>query len=248
MADEPKLLTTADAAEFLKVSEASIRKWSNSGKLKCFRIGGRGERRFFLSDLLDFTEEFGGEEEANHISLYFRSETEQLNTVIPYLVDNLKNGHRVLYVRDRTELEKLYSCLEEKGINVSEHTANGSLCIFHSSEVYLKDGYFDPDRMLAFWESALNESKRMGFKKSFCSGEMTWSLNGLPGVERMMEYEKELNRVTENHPEVTILCQYDVNRLTGSVVIEAISSHPMVMLDSCCYRGFYNNCISEKRG
>jgi excisionase family DNA binding protein len=248
MADEPKLLTTAEAAEFLKVSEASIRKWSNSGVLKCFRIGGRGERRFFLSDLLDFTEKFEEHEDSNHISLYFRNETEQLETVIPYLADSLKNGQRVLYVRDRTEEEKLASCLEEKGIRVREHKADGSLCIFHSSEVYLKDGYFDSDRMLAFWESALEESRKMGFKRTFCSGEMTWSLNGLPGVENMMEYERKLNRVTENHPEVTILCQYDMNRLTGSVVIEAISSHPMVMLDNCCYRGFYNNCISEKRG
>jgi len=42
MTDTPKFLTTAEAAKFLKVSEASIRRWSNDGKLKCYRIGGKG--------------------------------------------------------------------------------------------------------------------------------------------------------------------------------------------------------------
>ncbi|HWP91774.1 MAG TPA: MEDS domain-containing protein [Thermodesulfobacteriota bacterium] len=241
MVDEPKFLTTEEAAKLLKVSEASIRRWSNQGKLKCYRIGGRGERRFLLSDLLECIETFKEEEsKANHFSLFFRSEKEQLDAVVPFLADYLQRGHRVLYVRDATEEEKLYSLLEERRINVKELTARGSLCIFDSSEVYLKDGYFDMERMFSFWETALEESSKMGYSKVFCSGEMTWYLKGLPGVETMMEYEAKLNRITDNHPEVTILCQYDVNRLSGAVVIDSVISHPMVLLENRCYRGYYN--------
>ena len=243
MADEKKFLTTAEAAKFLRVSEASIRRWSNDGKLKCFRIGGRAERRFLESDILVCIEKFGEKEEPNHISFFFRNEKDQMDTVIPILVDYLKSGHRVLYIRDSTEKGKLYRSLEENGINVSDCLEKGSLKIFDSFEVYFKDGCFDMDRVFAFWEDALEESLRMGYSKIFCSGEMTWYLKQLPGVEKMMEYEEKLNLITDKYPQATVVCQYDLNRLSGSVIIEAVLSHPLVLLENSSYKGFYNSAV-----
>src|SRR2546426_7368523 len=40
-----KLLNTEEAARFLRVSEASIRRWSDAGLLPAVRVGGRRERR-----------------------------------------------------------------------------------------------------------------------------------------------------------------------------------------------------------
>ncbi len=48
------LLTTKEAADFLRVSEASIRRWADAGKLKCYYVGDRGERRFMREDLLAY--------------------------------------------------------------------------------------------------------------------------------------------------------------------------------------------------
>ena len=49
---QPELLDIAQAAAFLHVSPMSLRRWTNSGRLSCFRIGGRRERRFRRADLL----------------------------------------------------------------------------------------------------------------------------------------------------------------------------------------------------
>src|SRR5256714_14575535 len=40
------LLNTAEAARFLRVSQASVRRWSDSGLLAAKRVGRRRERRF----------------------------------------------------------------------------------------------------------------------------------------------------------------------------------------------------------
>ena len=48
------LLNTKEAARFLRVSEASIRRWTNSGLLPARRLGPRRERRFELSELEHF--------------------------------------------------------------------------------------------------------------------------------------------------------------------------------------------------
>ena len=48
------LLNTKEAARFLRVSEASIRRWSDSGLLPARRVGPRRERRFEVSELEHF--------------------------------------------------------------------------------------------------------------------------------------------------------------------------------------------------
>src|SRR5205809_32700 len=52
-----RLLNTAEAARFLRVSQASIRRWSDSGLLAARRVGRRRERRFSESDLQAFMQQ-----------------------------------------------------------------------------------------------------------------------------------------------------------------------------------------------
>jgi excisionase family DNA binding protein len=47
-----KPFTTSAASRILGVLENTIRRWSNEGKIPCFRIDiGRKDRRFYYSDL-----------------------------------------------------------------------------------------------------------------------------------------------------------------------------------------------------
>jgi len=48
----PKLLTTRQAAEILNVHENTIRRWSEKGIIKSYRIGPRADRRFTESELV----------------------------------------------------------------------------------------------------------------------------------------------------------------------------------------------------
>src|SRR5256885_8044270 len=59
MTQQSELLDIAQAAVFLRVSQVSLRRWTNSGRLPCFRVGGRRERRFRRADLLAFLERSG---------------------------------------------------------------------------------------------------------------------------------------------------------------------------------------------
>jgi excisionase family DNA binding protein len=45
------LLTTSDVARLLNIHINTVRRWSNEGKLKSYRIGSRGDRRFQQEDI-----------------------------------------------------------------------------------------------------------------------------------------------------------------------------------------------------
>lgn len=48
------MLTTSEVARLLNVHINTIRRWSNQGVLKTYRIGSRGDRRFERDDVVRF--------------------------------------------------------------------------------------------------------------------------------------------------------------------------------------------------
>jgi len=48
------LMTVGDVAQFFKVAPATVRRWTDSGQLKCYRVGSKKERRFEKKDVLDY--------------------------------------------------------------------------------------------------------------------------------------------------------------------------------------------------
>ena len=48
------MLTVADVAHLLRVHVNTVRRWSNQGGLKAYRIGSRGDRRFRREDVTSF--------------------------------------------------------------------------------------------------------------------------------------------------------------------------------------------------
>ena len=48
------MLTTSDVARLLNVHINTVRRWSNRGILKTYRIGSRGDRRFHREDIASF--------------------------------------------------------------------------------------------------------------------------------------------------------------------------------------------------
>ncbi len=51
------MLTTTDVAQLLGLHPNTVRRWSNKGVLKSFRIGARGDRRFWREDIDGFLKE-----------------------------------------------------------------------------------------------------------------------------------------------------------------------------------------------
>ena len=52
--DIEPMLTTSEVARILSVHINTVRRWSNQGILKSYRIGSRGDRRFKKEDINNF--------------------------------------------------------------------------------------------------------------------------------------------------------------------------------------------------
>ena len=257
MPEKQRFLTIAEAAEFLHVSEISLRRWTNSGKLPSFRVGGRNERRFLMDDLVAFMPSGGsqpalskqraaeiqvipeGEADQRHICLFFLNPDEQWQMLRPYILANLNAQVPVLYIHDSTTPSRLLELLRAEGLPLEELIARGFLRLLPPAQTYLLGGSFDAQRMLSFIEAAILGVLVAEYTRILIIGEMTWLLEVGQDAEQLKPYEAQLNPIVEKYPEATIICQYDLRRFNGPNVLDALLTHPSVQLPLGRVPGFY---------
>ena len=106
---------------------------------------------------------------------------------------------------------------------------DGQLDIHLPETTYLAGGEFTTTDMLTFWTENMSKAAVEGYSFYRLAGEMTWALRDAPGVEHLVGYESELNRVTASSP-VIVLCLYDLDRFSGEVVVNIVKTHPQVLV------------------
>lgn len=54
------MLTVREVAELLHVHPNTLRRWSNKGRIRAYRINPRGDRRFKREEIVRFLKELNG--------------------------------------------------------------------------------------------------------------------------------------------------------------------------------------------
>lgn len=156
-----------------------------------------------------------------------------------FLITGLRQGEKCYYVMDTHTADQVRAILHEQGVDVADTEASGQLDILHETDTYTRDGYFDPDRMIAFMVTTIGKTIAEGYNAIRSAGEMSWVLRGHPGSNRFVEYEAKLNRdVFPKYP-ITGLCQYEWQRFGLPLLLDVICTHPAIIVGTTAYENPY---------
>ena len=233
-----KLLNTKEAASFLRVSEASIRRWSDAGLLSARRIGGRRERRFSEADLVRFLGTTGVAAAArteavptsvnvggvplplhSHLATLYDSDPGRLRLTVPFFADGLRARQQCYLAASGVVLDDYLEALgKEPGVDLDAAIEEGRFVTIAGPGTTVEGA-------LSFWEHAFWRALASGPSVLRVVGEMKCELHAFSSEAEMMRYEVAFNMLARRFPTVT-LCQYDVREFGGEVVFQAIKSHP----------------------
>ena len=158
----------------------------------------------------------------------YDSESERDRTMAQFLIAGVEWGERVAYFADRT-IEEASKWLAHAGLAASADGLAGHVQLSAAESVYCPGGYFDPQTMLDGLRRFGREADAGGCSGARISGEMAWALRGLPGSERLVEYEAKVNNVLPGTG-VTAICQYDAARWDGATILHVLQVHPMMVV------------------
>ena len=183
---------------------------------------------FGLSDL----------EPGDHLCCIYQSEEEHRSLLTPYLRQGLERGEKVFYIVDLHTAEEVLGYLESDGIDTQPYLSSGQLSILTVDDAYMKEGEFDPDGMIALLRTETEQAVSEGYSALRVTGEMTWALKGLPGSERLIEYEAKLNHFFPGSRCMAI-CQYDRRHFSPDLLLGILTTHPIAVIGTEIYDNFY---------
>lgn len=228
-----RLLNTAEAARFLRVSEASIRRWSDAGLLRAARIGQRRERRFNESDLVAFgdrdtpgqaspeTVNVGGT--AVHVPIHlaplYSTDAGGLRLTVPFLAEGIRLGQPSFLAATDVVLNRYLEALAaEDGADVRRARDAGLFMV-----VRFEDGN---------GPAAIRQFERL-FGAALATPQRLIRLVGeMACVRTMFDSEDEMLRFEEafevffRRYQVAAICQYDVRLFDGVSLLRSLKAHP----------------------
>ena len=224
-----RLLNVKEAAALLNVAEMTIRRWTNAGALRCYRVGGKHERRFRIEDLQAYLDQqsdqippssgvvqlgFGSAviPDRSHLSHLCLSRPEGQDVGISFLLQGLTSEETVLLVAPRGTLDTFINLLETQGVDVEKARRQNRL--------HLSLGMDTPQAMAAYIAQTISAAH--GNFRLF--GDMTWVKDQGWSMDTLRELEEMANSALGADGRI-FLCQYLLDCFSAQEAMMAAETH-----------------------
>src|ERR1700687_747971 len=230
------LLNTEEAARFLRVSQASIRRWSDAGLLPARRVGRRRERRFAPADLVEFLGQRTGDPQVpkqaltvsvggspvplrTHLAPIFSTNLGGLRLSVPFLAEGLAVGQPCFLAATGAVLERYVEALsQEKTVDLDAARRSGRWTVAGWPGATVADA-------IANWELQFGKALAGGPTILRIVGEMACERSMFSSDAEMLSYEEAYEVMIRRYPAVT-LCQYDAREFSGEIILRVLKAHP----------------------
>lgn len=230
-----KMLNTEAAAQYLQVSQASVRRWADAGLLPATRVGVRKARRFHEADLARF---LGAVDRAlpgaifddstltmngrpvrvsSHLAGFYGSDSGRMRLGLPLLLDGLAREEPCLLFATPEIREHYVRALKQQHLDV-EAAAQAQRFV---TMAVRRD---TPEAWIAKLETQLTEAMRRQAAPVRFVAEVTAGLKTTGSLKALLRQEQLLTPLVKRFP-VVLLCLYDVREFDGPTILEALKLH-----------------------
>jgi len=168
-------------------------------------------------------------ERQRHVCAFFNGMDEEHRVLRSFIKDGFERGERTFHLVDPQLRDEHLRRLAEAGIDVQAAMHTGQLEVRPWREGPLRGDRFDQDTWLVSFEEVLQAGPAAGYAQTRFLAQMEWALVDLPGIEDLIEFETRVNYVVPKYDDI-VICAYDLSKFGSSVVVDALRTHPVVIL------------------
>lgn len=162
-----------------------------------------------------------------HVCAFFNSDDEKYRVLLPFVKDGFGCGDKAVHIINPAQHHDHLRRLTAAGIDAAAAQRSGQFELRTNTETYLRDGRFDQDRMLEFFERSA--SANSGFPLSRIVCHMEWAADERSHVYDLVEFESRVNDVWMRRDDA-VICTYDLAKFGGATVIDIMRTHPMIII------------------
>lgn len=163
-----------------------------------------------------------------HLCQFYQSKQDLLETLVPYFKTGLENNEFCMWVTARPlTAREAYRAMAKAISGFTQYLAKGQIEILSHDEWYLKDGFFDLERVLNGWVDKLNGALARGYDGLRLTGNTAWLEK--KDWQNFTEYEAKINSVIGRY-RMLALCSYWLDQCSASGVIDVVRNHQFALM------------------
>jgi len=186
-----------------------------------------------------------------HVCAVFEDSEDLRRALARFTLDCIGRGEQVIHLVEdpAAEIAAIRAEARASGVDVDVDAAidAGRLDVRPWSVAYLDGGFFSETRQLAYIGRSLRDSARLDVPAHRLIGDMTWATSAVPGVDQLVAYEYELNRIT-GRPGVTVICAYDASRHSRETIEAILFAHDAAAVSAGEHAAGYGALGATARG
>ncbi len=165
----------------------------------------------------------------DHIGHFYRTSEEEMSVLVSFLKAGLEAHDKcVCLIGSGSKRQELQEALKADGIDAESAVASGQLVV--------DEGASHPKELQDMLGKVLAEIPEK-FTLLRWVGVMSWALKKVPTSEKLMEWETHCNTVED--PAAIFLCQYELPTFLGTVVMDAMRTHPICIVSGVIHQNPY---------
>ena len=164
-----------------------------------------------------------------HLCQFYKTREDLLRLLVPYFKAGLENNEFCMWVTSGPLMvEDAENALREAVVDFDAFKRSGQVEIVPHTEWYMKDGYFDLERVFDGWKAKLAGALERGFEGLRATGNTAWLEEA--DWASFTEYEEELNRIIGDF-QMMAICTYSLDKCSASEVIDVVSNHQYALIE-----------------
>lgn len=173
-----------------------------------------------------------------HVCAFYSGPDGRDELVLPYLAEGIRTRQKCICVLETLTPAEVLARLGRR-VDLGRSVETGALDLATPHEAYLRGGRFSGDDMLAYWGQLASDNLDSGtFTFMRATGEMPSVLTDPGGRTAFFRYEARLTEFVAAFPQM-ILCLYDLQRFGAEVLMDALRTHPMAIVDGAIHENPY---------
>jgi len=173
-----------------------------------------------------------------HLCAFFHGEDEEFRAVLPFMVEGLAAGEKVLYIVNVGRIEEHRRRLTAARIDLQEAEQSGQLDVIGWPPT-VKDATTSKPDQAKMLDDLLCAARNDGYRRTRVVGDMDWASGNHVPDAFLIALEAQLDAVYSRH-DVWAICGYDLSRFSGVAVIDVMRTHPATVIGGVIQRNpFY---------
>jgi PAS domain-containing protein len=171
----------------------------------------------------------------DHVAIVYESQQKKVEVLAEMVRIGLERNERCVLAT--VEGKDMADNLRRAGIDVDRASANGALIIEDCDKTLLESRIFDPEAAIERFKGSIDRALDEGF-----AGLRSFNSSFLPAafinLDLLLDFESKMGQVA-SEMKVVRVSLYDLNVQEPDVIINAILSHPIIVLRGIVCNNFF---------